>query len=83
MTAAKTLPAPAVTVASAKPPPKPAVKAPAVAAKPAPDTQAYSAPYPTYGNASGTGAANSAGNVMVIKSPALADPEVASTRVRP
>ncbi|HXP98124.1 MAG TPA: hypothetical protein VN809_15530 [Telmatospirillum sp.] len=88
MTAAKTLPAPAVTVATAKPAPKQPVKAPAIAtAKPAPATQAYSAPYPTYGNASekpsGASTANSAGNVMVIKSPALADPEVASTRVRP
>jgi hypothetical protein len=86
MTASKALPAPTAKVATAKPAPKPAAKAVATA-KPIPAVHPTANAYPTYTSAPAKpatgGAVTNAGNVMVIKSPALADPEVASTRVRP
>ncbi len=88
MTAVKAPPAPAAKLAAAKPAVKPAAKTAKVAAKtrPAPATYSASA-YPVYTSApakpAGGETTSNAGNVMVIKSPALAEPEVASTRVRP
>jgi hypothetical protein len=75
MTATKGVPTSAVKTAAHKPP----VKTTTVAtAKPVPS------PRPSYANApESVGTANTAANVMVIKSPALSDPEVASTRARP
>lgn len=89
MTAAKTVPAPAAKVAAARPAPKLAGKAATIAtAKPMPAPPQPSGAYPVYTGAPAKSASSeptttSAGNVMVIKSPALAEPEVASTRVRP
>lgn len=93
MTAAKTAPAPAAKVAAAKPVPKATAKAKATSvatAKPMhaarPSTPGTT--YPTYASAptnpaSSGATTTSAGNVLVIKSPALAEPEVASTRAQP
>ncbi len=95
MTASKSQPAPAAKVAAAKPAAKAVAKTTTVAAaaKPAaapaarPSSVAAYPNYPTYGSAQAKPASvtttNTAGNVMVIQSPALAEPEVASTRVRP
>jgi hypothetical protein len=95
MSASKTPPTPTTKVAAAKPTPKPAPKTTKIAsAKPAPTAHPSSnaAAYPTYpaypsvstqAKPAGSGTMSNDGNVMVIKSPALAEPEVASTRVRP
>ncbi len=63
---------------------QPAAKAKVAAAKPAAGANAVASARPAPPAAPATRAATSnAGNVMVITSPALAEPEVASTRVRP
>ena len=85
MTAEKKGPAPSAKIAAAKP----IAKTKAVAtAKPTPTANtaphpAYASATPSANNATASNAGNVVGNVMVIKSPALADPEVASTQVRP
>ncbi|MTJ82055.1 MAG: hypothetical protein F8N37_13755 [Telmatospirillum sp.] len=76
---AQTKSAPPVRTAAVKPVPKPTVK-PATPQKPAPAPVPAAGPQ-TYAKAPVQPQNN--GNVMVIKSPALAEPEVASTRVRP
>lgn len=72
--------------AKAAAPAKPTAIARATAAKPLPATAPRPTPVPVYTSAPARPSASetaSSGNVMVIKSPALAEPEVASTRAQP